>query len=121
MRQIVLMLMFLLIQSTMATAKSYRFTCIFPLHVSQDTDGPSSDDPLKFEFTVDATGHGFAVGENVYPVEVITGSNGVTFLEKLMTGAVQSPLFLMEETPFKAAARLGSLVPSQYYGACQHH
>ena len=123
MRQIMLMLMFLLIQPIMASAKSYRFTCTFPLHVSKDTDGPSNDDPLKYEFTVDATGHGFAVSENVYPVEIITGSNGVTFLEKLTTGAVQSTTVLDggDAVHSRHTIILGSLVPSQYYGACQHH
>ena len=46
--------------------------------------------PLRYEFVVDGTGHAFAIGRNVYPVQVIKGSEGITFLEVLKTGAVQT-------------------------------
>ena len=63
-----------------------RFVCVFDRHVTPDLGIViSSENPLKLELVVDATGHAFAVGRNVYPVRVHTGDKGVTFLEELVT------------------------------------
>ena len=73
-----------------STKPVQRFVYVFDEHVSPETTRLSSKSPLRIEFIVDGTGHAFAVGRNVYPVKVIPGDNGITFLEVLVTGAVQT-------------------------------
>ena len=81
----------------------------------------SSANPLRIEFMIDGTGHAFAVGHNVYPVEAIPGANGVTFLEVLESGAVQTTTVNKQGEAVHSRHTIlgGELVPSQYYGACE--
>ena len=67
---------------------------------------------------VDGIGHIFAVGRNVHPFKVIPGDNGITFLEMLITGAVQTTTMNKEEKAMHSRHTLiaGQLVPSEYYG-----
>lgn len=110
---------------TEATAKVLRFVCSFDNYVSPKTRGITRGSTLRYEFVIDGTGHAFAVGKNVYPVRVFTGSRSLTFLEELESGAIQSTTIhergravhsrhtifdLGDEDPF---------VPSQYYGTCK--
>ena len=99
-----------------------RFVCVFESHVTPDLGiVVSSENPLKLELVVDATGYAFAVGRNVYPVRVHTGDKGVTFLEELVTGAVQSTTVQLDGRAVHSRHTiiLGELVPSQYYGTCE--
>ena len=98
-----------------------RFVCVFDKHVSAETSRLSSTNPLRIEFMVDGTGHAFAVGRNVYPVRVIPGDNGVTFLEVLVTGAVQTTTMNTEGKAVHSRHTIlaGELVPSQYYSTCE--
>jgi hypothetical protein len=98
-----------------------RFVCVFDKHVSAETSRLSSTNPLRIEFMVDGTGHAFAVGRNVYPVKVMPGDNGVTFLEVLVTGAVQTTTMNTEGKAVHSRHTIlsGELVPSQYYGTCE--
>ena len=104
-----------------AEAGPLRFLCVFDQHVSQETGHISRDIPLSYEFVVDGTGHAFAVARNVYPVEVITGDESITFLEVLESGAVQTTT--IHETGRAVHSRhtilFGEFVPSQYYGTCK--
>ena len=90
MRRVILATCVLLAMGGAAEAEStkpvQRFVCVFDEHVSPETTRLSSKSPLRIEFIVDGTGHAFAVGRNVYPVKVIPGDNGITFLEVLVTG-----------------------------------
>ena len=70
------------------------------LVIRHDALGPetgrvSRDDSLRYEFLADGTGHALAVGRNVHPVQVVTGDQGITLLEVLKTGAVQTIAILM--------------------------
>ena len=99
-----------------------RFVCVFDRHVTPDLGiVVSSENPVKLELVVDATGHAFAVGRNVYPVRVHTGDKGVTFLEELITGVVQSTTVQLDGRAVHSRHTiiLGELVPSQYYGTCE--
>ena len=97
-----------------------RFKCVFDRYVSPDTNGVSNTDSLRYEFVVDGTGHAFAVGKNVYPVRVVTGYEGVTFLEELASGAVQSTTIHTngEAVHSRHTLFLGEFIPTQYYGTC---
>ena len=70
---------------------------------------------------VDGTGHAFAVGRNVYPVMVIPGDSGMTFLEVLATGAVQTTTISKQGNAVHSRHTIlaGEFVPSQYYGSCE--
>ncbi len=109
--------------SVKAESTVQRFVCVFDRHVSPETNGVSSDSTLRTEFVVDGTGHAFAVGRNVYPVRVVVGNQGVTFLEELVTGAVQTTT--IHETGSAVHSRhtmfsvAGEIMPSQYYGTCK--
>ena len=98
-----------------------RFVCVFDEHVSPETPRLSSKSPLRLEFMVDGTGHGFAVGRNTYPVKVLPGDNGVTFLEVLVTGAVQTTTMNKKGKAVHSRHTLiaGDFVPSQHYGTCK--
>ena len=99
-----------------------RFKCVFDRHLSPDTNGISRADPLRFEFVVDGTGQAFAIGESVYPVRFVIGDQGVTFLEELITGAVQSTTIHTSGNAVHSRhtmlSILGEITPSQYYGTC---
>ena len=103
------------------TTSVQRFECMFDKHVSTEISRPANTSPLRIEFMVDGTGHAFAVGRNVYPVKVIPGSNGVTFLEVLVTGAVQTTTMNTEGKAAHSRHTIlaGELIPSQYYGTCE--
>ena len=58
---------------------------------------------------------------NVYPVKVIPGDNGITFLEVLVTGAVQTTTINKQGKAVHSRHTIiaGEFVPSQYYGTCE--
>ena len=111
----------MLIGSAAAQSTVQRFTCTFDRHMSPTTDGVSRGDPLTIEFVVDGTGHAFAVGRNVYPVRMVKGYAGVTFLEELATGVVQTTTIHKngEAVHSRHTILLGEFIPSQYYGTCK--
>ena len=107
--------------STVAESAVQRFTCVFDRHMSPETDGVSGESSLSVEFVVDGTGQAFAVGRNVYPVRLVVGDQGVTFLEELVTGVVQTTTIHKngEAVHSRHTILLGEFIPSQYYGACK--
>ena len=119
MREVILAACVLLAMGGAAGAEStkpvQRFVCVFDKHVSPETTRLSSRSPLRIEFLVDGTGHAFAVGRNVYPVKVIPGENGITFLEVLVTGAVQTTTMNKKGKAVHSRHTLiaGEFVPSQ--------
>ena len=99
-----------------------HFSCVFEERVSPTTGGVSHTETLRIEFFVDRTGHAFAVGRNVYPVRVVVGDQGVTYLEELASGAVQSTTIHKNGTAVHSrhTILLGEFIPSQYYGTCKY-
>ena len=110
--------------STAAQQSLQRFVCAFDRHVSPDKGRISKSEILRIEFTIDGTGHAFAVGRNVYPVQVVTGDQGITFLEVLATGAVQTTTVHRSGDAVHSRhtmfSFLNKVTPSQYYGSCQY-
>lgn len=107
--------------STVAASGVQRFTCVFDRHVSPETGGISRDSPLSYEF-VAGPGYAFAIGRDVYPVRLVVGDEGVTFLEELPTGVVQTTTIHKsgEAVHSRHTSIFGEFVPSQYYGACEY-
>lgn len=101
-----------------------RIFCTFDKHVTPEAGVVvnDTDDPMNFIFMIDASGYAMAVGQNLNPVQLITGYQGMTFLEILETGAVQSTT--IHNTGNAVHSRhtmlsfLDDLTPSQYYGTC---
>ena len=98
-----------------------RFVCVFDEHVPPEATRLSNKSTLRIEFIVDGTGHAFAVGRNVNRVKVISGIDGMTFPEALVTGAVQTTTMnkRAETVHSRHTIILGDLVTSQYYGTCE--
>ncbi len=121
MRKIFIVLTLIII-SFPATAKSIRFECDFTKYSSPDGVKRVKGD-FKLEFTLDTiSGDAMLVGSNgmtkVFPE---MGSDGVTFLELLSTGVVQSTTVsgLGQAVHSRHTIINGEIVPTQYYGACK--
>ena len=123
-RGVILAVCMLLAMGGAAMAEStepvQRFVCVFDMHVSPETTRLSDKSPLRIEFMVDGTGRAYAVGRNIYPVKVIPGDSGITFLEVLVTGAVQTTTLSKQGKAVHSRHTLidGEFAPSQYYGTC---
>jgi len=105
-----------------ADAKNLRFDCHFQKY-STPEGVKIINDEFKLEFTLDTvTGDAVLVGNNgmskVFP-EI--GSDGVTFLERLSTGVVQSTTVsrLGQAVHSRHTIINGEIVPTQYYGGCK--
>ena len=100
-----------------------KFTCTFERQASPETGKISKVKPFKLNFLIDITSRkAYMVGNNgVAEVRLVAGDTGMTFLEVLGTGAVQSTT--MDEKRGAVHSRhtmiAGGLVPSQYYGTCR--
>lgn len=81
-------------------------------------------EPMRLEFTVDVnTGEAFMVGNNgLAKVIAHVGEYGVTFLEPLPTGAVQTTTIAKAGAALHSRHSLlpnGEFVPAQYEGYCR--
>lgn len=105
-----------------ANASSMRFQCEFQSYASPSGLKKVSD-KFALEFTYDTiTGEAMLVGNNgLAKVQAFAGSNGVTFLEFLGTGVVQSTTISGERDAVHSRNTIigGDLAPSQYYGTCK--
>jgi len=103
-----------------ALAQTIRFTCEFRTQATQK--GVETIRPFRLEFTIDpTTGKAILVGNaGMESVIVVRGENGLTFLEQIATGAVQSTTIAKNGTAVHSRHTLiaGELVPAQMYGQC---
>ena len=103
-----------------------KLTCTFDRQVDPESGAVSSAKNFSFEYTVDTvTGKAYMTGNNgVSEVHLVTGSEGMTFLEVLPTGAVQSTT-VHHDTGDAVHSRhtmmslTNELFPSQNYGTCE--
>jgi hypothetical protein len=88
-----------------------------------EMDGTKPANNFTLEFTHDnITNDAFLRGNNgVSPVFAIQGTEGITFLEPLQSGAVQMTVVAANGSSAHSRHTLiaGDLVPSQYYGTCE--
>lgn len=107
---------------TLATAKSYKWSCTYPTEASPDGVKAQTNFKLDFAFD-DITGKAVLVGNNgVADVDVHIGSEAISFMEKLKTGAVQNTIISSSgdsvHSRHTLMTGLGKMVPSQSYGQC---
>lgn len=117
----ILVALFFLCAATPSWGEAIRYTCSYPIFANLEGLRKASD--FSMEFTYDTlTGDAFMVGNNgTSKVFAQKGSEAITFLEPLPSGAVQ--VTIVDENGSSAHSRhsiiIGDLVPSQYYGTCE--
>lgn len=105
---------------TQASSENLRYNCNFPIFADSDGLGAAKD--FTLEFNRDSiTNDAFMVGNNgTSNVLSIDGHSGVTFLELLSSGAVQTTTISSDSSAVHSRHTMvgPALVPSQYYGTC---
>ena len=118
-RCIALIVALMLLYGT-ATAKGYRWSCIYADKVSPA--GIETDAHLQLDFVFDdVTRKAHVLGNNGSDVDVHIGSVAISFMEKLETGAVQTTIISFAGGSTHSRHTLLSdkdFVSSQYYGQC---
>ena len=105
------------------TAYAETLVCKFPKYHSQDENRlqPSADFGMTFRYDL-ITREAFMEGNNgISGVTLTDGYDGLTFLEFLPAGAVQSTTVAKNGVAVHSRHTLmfGDLVPTQYYGTCR--
>jgi hypothetical protein len=103
-----------------APAKSFKWNCVYAQKASPEG---LAKDSFKMEFAYDdITGKGVLIGNlGVSDIEVHRGPYGVTFLEKLGGGAVQTTTVANDGKSVHSRHTIimgKEMVPSQFYGQC---
>ena len=106
-----------------AAAKGWEFDCKYD-RTAQRLEGPQSTDfAMRFNFD-DITNKAVMIGNNgVADVTVYRGSFAITFMEPLITGAVQTTTVILKSGASVHSRHTimsldGAPVPSQYLGTC---
>ena len=101
------------------------FTCDFPNYVTDEDRGTQSNFKLVFEVDTISKKSYMKGNNGISDVLNISGAEGISFIEKLATGAVQTTtVVLLPESQLGNAVHsrhslISGLVPSQNYGFCQ--
>lgn len=102
-------------------AQTIEFKCALAPVDSEGTEDPT--ERLMLDFAVDeVTTEAFMIGNNgTASVEFHSGFEGVTFLEKLLTGVVQTTTVATSGIAVHSRHSIiaGEIVPSQYVGSCE--
>lgn len=102
-----------------ALASSFRMVCGYEMVASSKG---LKNESFKLEFAYDdITSRGVLIGNNgLADVEAFVGKSGITFAEKLVTGAIQTTTITStgESVHSRHSILSGSLIPTQYYGKC---
>jgi hypothetical protein len=104
-----------------ALAKNVRWNCVYPVVASPN--GLSKEE-FKLEFIADdITGKAVMVGNaGMSDVDLNVGAFGVTFSEKLTSGAVQTTTITHDGTSVHSRHTIfpdKKTTPTQYYGHCK--
>jgi hypothetical protein len=107
--------------TSVALAKSIRWKCTYSIYASPD--GLKKDD-FDLEFLLDdVTGKAVLVGNyGLADVAVHTGPSGLTFMETVPSGVVQTTTIAKDGASVHSRHSIGpnsKLWPSQYYGRCK--
>lgn len=102
-------------------AKALKYTCLYSTMKSPTAN---SGKGMEFSFVLDElTGKAVIVGNaGMNDVEVYAGQDGVTFLERIPTGAVQTTTIDKFGSSVHSRNTImedGKLFPSQFYGTCR--
>jgi len=103
-----------------ADAKASKWSCSYPLVANPG--GVFRDQSLALGFSVDETGaHATVTGAHgTHAVEVYAGTDGLTFIDRQKSGAVQVTTIDSsgKSVHSRHAILSGALLPSQSYGTC---
>ena len=109
----------LVVWSASASAEVMQFICTYPKFYNWGGK-PDPNSVLKFSMDT-VTNKAFITGnQGIQEVTVVRGDSGITFLEILVTGAVQSTTVSSNGDSVHSRHTLvgDHLVPSQYVGHC---
>ena len=101
------------------------FSCDFPNYVTDEDRGTQSNFKLVFEVDTISKKSYMKGNNGISEVLNIPGAEGISFIETLATGAVQTTtVVLLPESQLGNAVHsrhslISGLVPSQNYGFCQ--
>jgi hypothetical protein len=119
------MLKYVLLPLLFIPTHAYAETIVCEFSSYHSPDEPRLQITTDFEMTFRydlITGEAFMEGNNgISSVLMINGYEGLTFLEVIPTGSVQSTTVQMSGAAVHSrhSMLLGELVPSQYYGLCR--
>ena len=110
------------IAPSLGLAEVEKLACNFPtFHTSNEVEMLKSDG-FALNFTFDTiTNDAFLEGNNgLSPVTLLRGGKGLTFVELLQTGALQSTTVALDGSAVHSRHTIigSQLSPSQYYGSC---
>ena len=125
-RRITFIWIFLGIATSVATrveAETIRFHCAYQSFSDAQSKGPQDAKGFSLEFVFDTISNKVVmIGNNgIEDVLVHKGADGMTFLELLPTGAVQSTSISSkgESVHSRHSIMSGRFLASQYYGFCK--
>lgn len=106
---------------SVSLAEVFKYECTYPKVFSEGSGYKDSKFSLEFRFDT-TTGEAFVVGNNgLSSVKAYAGEKGITFLELLSSGAVQSTtITALGKSVHSRHSIMGNLlIPSQAYGSCE--
>ena len=104
---------------SVSLAEVFKYECVYPKVFSEKSGYQASKFSLKFQHDEDSS-KGFVVGNSgLTSVQVYAGRKGITFLEALPGGVIQTTtVALSGHSVHSRHTIINNLVPSQYYGSC---
>lgn len=110
------------IAPSLVLADVKKLACTFPtFHTSLEIEMLKSNG-FALSFTFDTTSNdAFLEGNSgLSPVTILRGGSGLTFVEFLQTGALQSTTVALDGSAVHSRHTIigSQLTPSQYYGSC---
>ena len=106
--------------ATPASAKAPKWVCTYP--ITANPGGAFKGQDLALTFTVDETAKHAQVtnNERTHEVEVFAGTDGLTFVDRQKSGAIQVTTIgsTGKSVHSRHAILKGALIPSQSYGTC---
>jgi hypothetical protein len=120
--RLMLATMLLVTASQPASASALQFVCTYPKHFDwKDAKlDEASDFVLSFSFDAQNKQAFLTDKQGTEEVNFVSGAAGITFIEVLPTGAVQTTTVSKggKSVHSRHTIVLGKLVPSQYFGEC---
>ena len=114
--------MLLVTVSQLALASALQFVCTYPKHFDwKDAKlDEASDFVLSFSFDAGTKKAFLTDNQGTEEVNFVSGAAGITFIQVLPTGAVQTTTVSKDgkSVHSRHTIELGKLVPSQYFGQC---
>ena len=117
---IILLFVTLYLSASESWAASYLYSCDFPR--SSNENGKQSPEKFSMRFAYDdITGEAVIIGNaGVEKAFGVVGIYGISFIEQLPTGAVQTTTIAKNGKASHSRHTMmgGDIMPSQYYGTC---